>query len=93
MQLENEQLLSQIEALLVENQELREKLSNRRKQAATPLPSLQALRSRILKSLTEGRAKVATTSPQYKTAAKVLDKFIAEITSATPASTPPSAPD
>jgi len=79
MQQENEKLLSQIEALLAENQELRERLNNKEAQerAATPLPDLQVIRSRILKSLTEGKNKVATTSPQYKTAAKVLDKFIA----------------
>jgi hypothetical protein len=46
---------------------------------ATPLPDLQAIRSRILKSLTQGKNKVATTPPQYKTAAKVLDKFISEL--------------
>ncbi len=50
---------------------------------ATQLPDLQVIRSRILKSLTEGKNKVATTSPQYKTAAKVLARFIALITSAT----------
>jgi len=62
---------------------------------ATPLPDLQAIRSRILKSLTQGKNKVATTPPQYKTAAKVLDKFISELVAysgeSTPLSTLPSA--
>lgn len=98
MQSENEQQLSQIEALHVENQELRERLNNleANERAATPLPDLQAIRSRILKSLTQGKNKVATTSPQYKTAVKVLDKFITELVATTGESTPlsilPSAP-
>ncbi len=36
----------------------------------------QEVRDRILRSL---RSRVATTSPQYKTATKVLDKFISEL--------------
>ncbi|MUG97994.1 hypothetical protein F7734_39070 [Scytonema sp. UIC 10036] len=92
---ENEQLFAQIEALKVENQELLLRLNNKEAQerAATPLPDLQAIRSRILKSLTQGKNKVATTSPQYKTAVKVLDKFIAELVADSGESTPPSSPD
>ncbi|MEH2003519.1 MAG: hypothetical protein V7L00_33265 [Nostoc sp.] len=36
----------------------------------------QEIRDRILRSL---RSKVATTSPQFKTATKVLDRFISEL--------------
>ncbi|MEH2131749.1 MAG: hypothetical protein V7K86_14175 [Nostoc sp.] len=39
-------------------------------------PDYQAVRDRILRSL---RSKVASTSPQFKTATKVLDKFISEL--------------
>lgn len=39
-------------------------------------PDYKEIRDRILRSL---RAKVATTSPQFKTATKVLDTFIAQI--------------
>ncbi|WP_148662667.1 hypothetical protein [Scytonema hofmannii] len=86
---ENEQLLAQIAALKVENQELLMRLNNLEVQerTATPLPDLQAIRDRILKSLTQGKNKVATTSPQYKTAVKVLDKFIAELVASTVEST------
>lgn len=39
-------------------------------------PDYKEIRDRILRSL---KARVATTSPQYKTATKVLDTFIAQI--------------
>lgn len=39
-------------------------------------PDYESIRDRILRSL---RSKVATTSPQFKTATKVLDKFISEL--------------
>jgi len=39
-------------------------------------PDYQTVRDRILRSL---KARVATTSPQYKTATKVLNRFITEI--------------
>lgn len=39
-------------------------------------PDYKEIRDRILKSL---RARVATTSPQYKASARVLDKFISEL--------------
>lgn len=39
----------------------------------------EAIRDRVLKSLTTGRGSFASTSPQYKAAAKVLDRFIAEL--------------
>ncbi|MHC5779899.1 hypothetical protein, partial [Nostoc sp.] len=42
-------------------------------------PDYQAIRDRILRSL---RTRVATTSPQYKAATKVLDRFIAELETA-----------
>ncbi len=45
----------------------------------TRKPELFSLRDRVLKSLTIGRGRIATTSPQYKTAIKALDKFIDEL--------------
>jgi len=71
-----EQLRSDNEALVHKNQELQQELGNA---AATPEPpDYKAVRDRILKSLT-GRGRIATTSPQYKTAVKALDKFIEEL--------------
>ncbi len=46
---------------------------------SAPKPDLFSLRDSILESLTTGRGRIATTSPQYKTAIKVLDKFIAQL--------------
>lgn len=84
MQQEREQLLAQISALQFENeslkqqnQELQQELSNV-VAPSTSLPDYEAVRSSILKSLITGKGKVATTSPQYKTAAKALDRFIEE---------------
>ncbi len=100
MQQEREQLQAQIEELIRENealkqqnQELQQQLSNL---AATPLiPDYEVVRDRILKTLTSGKGKVASTSPQYKTAARALDRFIEELRESAPASTPLSetAPD
>ena len=95
MQQENDQLKAQIEELIRENeslkqqnQELQQELSNR---GATPLIlDYEAVRDRILKTLTSGKGKVATTSPQYKTAARALDRFILELRESTPTSTPAS---
>ncbi|MEH2293443.1 hypothetical protein [Nostoc sp.] len=42
-------------------------------------PDYQAVRDRVLKTFTTGRGRIASTSPQYKSAAKALDRFIAEI--------------
>jgi hypothetical protein len=71
-----EQLRSDNEALVHKNQELQQELGNA---AATPEPpDYKAVRDRVLKSLT-GRGRIATTSPQYKTAVKALDKFIEEL--------------
>ena len=87
----------EIERLKLENLEQKRELSNRSQSAAISLPDLQsvrdkrsllAARDRILKSLITGRSKVASTSPQYKTAAKVLDKFIEEVQKSTPVSIP-----
>ncbi|MBO3463397.1 hypothetical protein G7B40_040950 [Aetokthonos hydrillicola Thurmond2011] len=48
----------------------------------------EAVRSRILKTLLTGKSKVATTSPQYKTASRALDNFIKELKeSSTPSNT------
>ena len=91
---EREQLLAQIsalqsenESLLQQNQELQQELSNVAA-LSTQLPDLSTLRSSVLKSLITGKGKVATTSPQYKTAARALDRFIDELQKSTPASTP-----
>lgn len=40
------------------------------------LEDLEAVRDRILEGLTKGRGSFARTSPQYKAAAKALDRFI-----------------
>ncbi|NEU77032.1 hypothetical protein PI95_032175 [Hassallia byssoidea VB512170] len=69
MRSENEALKQQIQGL---QQELGNALTSKP-------PDCQAMRDRALKSLTTGRGKIATTSPQYKTAMKVLDKFIAQL--------------
>ena len=100
MQQENDQLKAQIEQLQSENEslkqqnlELQQQLSNL---AATPLiPDYEVVRSSILKSLITGKGKVATTSPQYKTAARALDRFISELRESTPLSIPvaETAPD
>lgn len=42
-------------------------------------PDYQIIRDRILKSLTTGRGRIAPSAPQYKSAVKALDRFIAEI--------------
>jgi len=79
-----EQLRSENEVLVHQNQELQQELSN----AATPEPpDYKVVRDRVLKSLTSGRGKLATTSPQYKTAVKALDKFIEELNTEKSAST------
>ncbi|MBD2770650.1 hypothetical protein [Iningainema tapete] len=98
---EQEQLLSQLEQLRSENeslaqrnQVLQEELNNLSLAPAISLPELQLVRVSVLKTLTSGKGKVATTSPQYKTAARALDRFILELRESTPASTPASsAPD
>ncbi|MCW5319349.1 hypothetical protein GTQ43_39020 [Nostoc sp. KVJ3] len=48
------------------------------RQETTP-PDYQTIRDRILKSLITGRGRIATSAPQYKSAVKALDRFIAEI--------------
>ena len=101
-QQEREQLLAQISALLAENeslkqqnQELQHSLNNLESSSAPQLPdyevvrdkrSLLAARDRVLKSLT-GKGKIGTFSPQYKFAAKALDRFILELRESTPVST------
>jgi hypothetical protein len=45
---------------------------------------------RVLKSLTVGRRAVGTTSSQFKSAVKTLDRFIEELQKSTPVSTPES---
>ena len=97
MQQSNDQLQAQIEELIRENeslkqqnQELQQELSNLGATPAPQLPDLYPIRDRILKSLTVGKGKVASTSPQYKTAARALDRFIEELRESAPASTPAS---
>jgi hypothetical protein len=58
-----------LEELIEENRQIIEEVR----------PDYQAVRDRILKSLTTGRARIAPSAPQYKSAAKALHKFIAEI--------------
>ena len=81
----------EIERLKLENLEQKQELSNFSQSAAISLPDLQSVRNQILKSLVTGKGKVATTSPQYKTAAKVLDRFVEELQKSIPVSIP--APD
>ncbi|MEH2321011.1 hypothetical protein [Nostoc sp.] len=45
----------------------------------TSPPDYQTIRDRVLKSLITGRGRIAPSAPQYKSAVKVLDRFIAEI--------------
>ena len=97
MQQSNDQLKAQIEELLRENealkqqnQELQQELSNLGATPAPQLPDLYPIRDRILRTLTVGKGKVATTSPQYKTAARALDRFIEELRESAPTSTPAS---
>ncbi|MBD2773335.1 hypothetical protein [Iningainema tapete] len=101
-QRENEQLGAQVESLQqsldevqkeigskrLENQELQQELNNLSQSPAISLPDLQLVRDRVLKTLTSGKGKVATTSPQYKTAARSLNRFIEELQKSTPVSTP-----
>ena len=105
MQQENDQLKAQIEQLLRENeslkqqnQELQQELSNA-VAPDVPLPDYEAVRDseallrsadRVLRTLTSGKGKVATTSPQYKAAARALDRFILELRESTSASIPAS---
>lgn len=42
-------------------------------------PDYQAVRDRVLKTFTTGRGRIAPSAPQYKSAVKALDRFIAEI--------------
>ena len=102
MQQENDQLKAQIEELLRENealkqqnQELQQELSNVAVTPTLQLPDYEAVRDRVLRTLTSGKGKIATTSPQYKAAARALDRFILELRESTPASTPvaETAPD
>jgi len=87
-----EELQTENEALKQQNQELQQQLSN----VVAPLvpqPDYEAVRDRVLKSLTSGKGKVASTSPQFKTAAKALDRFILELRESTQVSTPVSTHD
>ena len=84
----NQELQSENESLLQQNQELQQELINLSTASFISLPFLQLVRSGVLKSLITGKGKVATTSPQYKTAAKALDRFIDELQKSKPASTP-----
>lgn len=54
---------------------------------SAPKPDLFALRDRVLKTLTTGRRAVGTTSPQFKSAVKTLDRFIEELQKSTLIST------
>ena len=85
-----EELQSENEALKQQNQELQRELNNLESSPAPQLPDLYPIRDRILKSLTSGKGKVASTSPQYKTAARALDRFIEELRESTPVSIPAS---
>jgi len=109
LQAENQHLRIRVQELEVENALVVEQLQ------AMPVASprlsreqLHSLRDRILENLRQGKGRgrgsgaIASTSPQYKTAVKALDQFVAEICSAlevapiedsTPLSTPVSTPD
>ena len=73
---ENEQLQTENESIKLQFKELQQELDN---VATPPPPDYLAVRDSVLKSLTSGKGKIATTSPQYRTTSKALDKFIASI--------------
>ncbi|WP_104899493.1 hypothetical protein [Nostoc sp. 'Peltigera membranacea cyanobiont' N6] len=75
---------SQEEELIEDRQETRPDY-----QAVRDSEALRRSADRILKSLTTGRGRIAPSAPQYKTATKVLDRFITEIQA--DAKTPPKA--
>ncbi|MEH2131659.1 MAG: hypothetical protein V7K86_13685 [Nostoc sp.] len=52
-------------------------------------PDYQAVRDRVLRSLTTGRGRIAPSAPQYRAASRALDRFISEIEA--DAKTPPKA--
>ena len=79
----NFELQRENESLLQQNQELQSELNNLSQAPAIEPRDLQLVRDLVLKTLTSGKGKVATTSPQYKTAAKVLDRFIGELQKST----------
>ena len=85
LQAQIEQLQSENESLKQQNQELQRELSNA-VAPDVPQPDYEAVRSSVLKSLTSGKGKIATTSPQYKAAARALDRFISELRESTPVS-------
>ena len=101
MQQENDQLKAQIEELLRENESLKQQNQQLQQELSNavapdvPQPDYEAVRDRVLRTLTSGKGKVATTSPQYKTAGRALDRFIEELRKSAPASTPTAvtAPD
>ena len=64
----------EVERLKVENEALRRQLEELTQHQEEPLPDLEALRDRILKSL-----KLGTQAPGYKAAKKALDQFINEL--------------
>lgn len=100
-QIENQQqeldnAVQEQDRLKHKNQELQQELNNLLATRTAPPPDYEAVRSRVLKSLTQGRGKgtFASTSPQFKAASRALDLFISELKAYTPMSTPAStAPD
>ncbi|MBR8840188.1 MAG: hypothetical protein DSM106950_40910 [Stigonema ocellatum SAG 48.90 = DSM 106950] len=77
-------MLAENESLKQQNQELQHSLNNLESPPAPQLPDYEVVRDHVLKSLTQGKGKVATTSPQFKTAARALDRFILELRESTP---------
>jgi len=73
---ENQQLKSENHQLEERNQELIQQLKN------VAVPDYEAMRSRILKSMTTGKGSFASTSPQYKSANRAMGKLIEDIKSA-----------
>lgn len=72
-QKERDELTELNNALTLELSSLRESQNQ-----SQQLPNLEAVRDRVLKGLTQGRGSFASTSPQFKAAAKALDRFINE---------------
>lgn len=86
VEVEMQQLESENQILRERNQNLEKEVSRLTK-VNNDEATLQQMRDRVLKTLTAGKGKVATTSPQYKAAAKALDRFVDELRKSTPVST------
>jgi len=79
----------QLEAFVLQLTEQLHSKDDQLQAASIPRVDYKQIRLQVLQSLAKGKSGVATTSPQYKTASKTLDRFIEAIES-TSASAPVS---